>query len=109
VKVFGEFLAEQLSDDFVGQELSRSYVLAGATVDLVERDTVWLRNVRLNGSYQFATYAPEQLDENFLTTQLHLRLNELIGFTGEFVRWEIPRLEEPLVVNRIEWILHVYY
>jgi hypothetical protein len=108
-KVFGEYLAEQLSDDFAGEELDRAYILAGATVDVVDRDTVWFRKVRLNGSYQVATYDPEQVDETFLTGQVHLRLNELIGFTSEYVRWEMPQLEDSVVVNRIEWILHVYY
>ncbi len=109
VRLFGEYLSETLTD-LSPDDLTRQYVLAGAGVDLLARDSVWLRKISLNSSFQTAEYVPEQMSESFLTAQIHLRLNKLIGFTTEYVTWQIPVLgDNRAVVNRIEWILHVYY
>ncbi len=108
-KIFGEVLLESI-DGLAETDVTRTYFLVGAGVNIVERDQVWFPKVSLNSSLSFVNKNPEDFSETFFTAQLHLKVNKFVGLTTEYVTWLIPALgDDKRILNRIEWVAHVYY
>jgi len=107
VSVAGEYLAETVSG-FTDEELKRSYVLGKVNWTALSRDAKWLKKLDVGASFQTADYQPEDFTEWMVTARVALRLHEIIGLTAEYVRAEVSDAEKP-ELDRIEWILHIYY
>jgi Na+/proline symporter len=107
VSLAGEYLDETVSG-FTDEDLRRTYVLGKLNWTVFDRDTKWFKKLDLGNSFQTADYRPEGFDEWMMTVHIMLRLHELIGLTTEYVREELSDTQSP-ELDRIEWILHIYY
>ncbi|HKK70424.1 MAG TPA: hypothetical protein VKA86_04350 [Candidatus Krumholzibacteria bacterium] len=107
LRVFGEFLHEEI-EDLGTPSLDRDFVLAGFEMPIWHSDEVEVRGLNVGASWQTADHSTEDFEEWFLTARVATRVNELLGFTAEYVRWELgdPDLT---VLDRIEFIVHLHY
>lgn len=107
VSVAGEYLDETVSG-FTDEDLRRSYLLGKVNWTVLNRESQWFKKLDIGTSFQTAQYMPEDFSEWMVTARLALRLHQVVGFTAEYVRQELSDSNTP-GLDRIEWILHVYY
>lgn len=107
VSVAGEYLDETVSE-FTDEDLRRTYILGKINWTVLNRQAKWFKKLDVGTSIQTAQYMPDKFSEWMVTARLALRLHQVIGLTAEYVRAEVSDAENP-ELDRIEWILHVYY
>lgn len=107
VKVFAEVLHEEITG-LSPDALERDYLLAGFESSLWTSRVIPHRALGVGASWQAAEYDVEDFDEWFLTARVTSRVNELVGITAEYVRWELSDRRRP-ELDRVELILHFYY
>lgn len=104
-----ELSAEQLAEELRGLadagEVERDYQLLAAQVELPAGR---LQRLVAGTSFQRTDYPTEGFDEWFTTARLFGRVNDLLGVTAEYVRWQLGDEDEP-ELDRLELILHFYY
>ncbi len=107
LEVFAETLHETL-DDLTDEEVERTHVLAGFQVPVWRSRHLDVRGASVGASWQRVDHDTEGFDEWFMTARVATRVNGLLGFTLEYVRWEVDRFDSP-ELDRLEFIVHVHY
>ena len=107
LQLFGELLHEEIAD-LSDETLERDYLLAGIQVPVWRSETEAVRGLNVGASWQTTDYEAEDFEEWFVTARVAARVNELLGVTAEYVRWELSDRDSP-ELDRVELILHLYY
>lgn len=105
------FAAEYLDEvvrGFSNSPLERHYFLGRLISRVFERDALWFSSVDIGASGQITRYEPEGFKEWMITARVNARVHKMVGVTVEYVRAQLFDEATP-ELDRIEWILHIFY